>query len=38
LDAHLVEVGNDLGGVGNAAEAPVQFRHDDDCFALLGRG
>src|SRR5262249_9955610 len=34
LDAFLVEVGNDGGGVGCGTKEPVQLRDDDDSFAF----
>src|SRR5215471_19151763 len=38
LDAFLVEVGDDGGGIRNGAEEAIQFRHDDEDLALVGGG
>src|SRR5262249_28100868 len=38
LDAFLVEVGNDGGGVGYGSKEPVQLRDDDDSFAFFHGG
>ena len=37
-NALLVEIGDDVGGVGDGAEEPVQFRDDHDRLALFRGG
>jgi hypothetical protein len=38
LDALLVELGNDIGRIGDGTEEPIQFGHDHDGFVFLGGG
>src|SRR5262249_54521012 len=38
LDALLVELGNDVGRIGDGAKEPIELRHDHNGVALLGCG